>query len=165
MPVQRGTDCHVAALLAMTSCDAVCCMSAQGDGLPRRFAPRNDTQGIEIERCHCEEAVRPTWQSGPGRSTNCGRLCVFDLFRPRCARPPPMGLTGPSSLENVHWTFSRAFGPPKGEGFGGRRIAAPTSRFPLVPRAPNASPLCCPLPAIPTPYSLFPTPSVLPRFS
>ena len=38
-----------------------------------------------------------------------------DLFRPFGA--PPMGLTGPSSPENVHWTFSRAFGPPKGEGY------------------------------------------------
>ena len=40
-----------------------------------------------------------------------------DLFRLGFADPPPMGLTGPSSLENVHWTFSQAFGPPKGEGF------------------------------------------------
>ena len=39
----------------------------------------------------------------------------IDLIRPAYSGPPPMGLTGPSSLENVHWTFSRAFGPPKGK--------------------------------------------------
>ena len=44
-----------------------------------------------------------------------------DLFRLGFADPPPMGLTGPSSLENVHWTFSRAFGPPKGKAEGERR--------------------------------------------
>ena len=31
-----------------------------------------------------------------------------------------MGLTGPSSLENVHRTFSRALGPPKGKAGDGR---------------------------------------------
>ena len=48
-----------------------------------------------------------------------------------------MGLTGPSSLENVHWTFSRAFGPPKGEGY-----TAPTRSYSLLP----------------IPYSLLPDP-------
>ena len=33
-----------------------------------------------------------------------------------------MGLTGPSSLENVHRTFSRALGPPKGKARDGRAI-------------------------------------------
>ncbi len=43
-----------------------------------------------------------------------------DLFRPAYGGPPPMGLTGPSSLENVHRTFSRALGPPKGKAGDGR---------------------------------------------
>ena len=50
---------------------------------------------------------------------HCGgeaRGTTGDLFRLGFADSPPMGLTGPSSLENVPWTFSRAFGPPKGEG-------------------------------------------------
>ena len=38
-----------------------------------------------------------------------------------------MGLTGPSSLENVHWTFSQAFGPPKGKAFLSLAIPLPTA--------------------------------------
>ena len=54
-----------------------------------------------------------------------------------------MGLTGPSSLENVHWTFSQAFGPPKGEGY-----TAPNA-YCLMPNAYSL---------LPTPYSLLPDP-------
>ena len=55
-----------------------------------------------------------------------------DLFRLGFADPPPMGLTGPSSLENVHWTFSRALGPPEGK-------ASTRLRECVVPSFPNSS--------------------------
>ena len=49
-----------------------------------------------------------------------------DLFRLGFADPPPMGLTGPSSLENVHWTFSRALGPPEGKARMDKRKNKPS---------------------------------------
>ena len=59
------------------------------------------------------------------------------VFRQKCKHfhrnPLAGGLPARPSLKNVHWTFSRALGPPQGEGFWNSAAAIPFP-FSLFPR-------------------------------